>query len=127
MVEEGGFLYDSDAYNDELPYWVQVEGKPHLVVPYTLTNNDTMFARGNIATADQFFEFCKDAFDLLYSEGSVQPKMMSVGLHTRVIGHPGRAAGLARFLDYVGSFDDVWICKRLEIARHWHATHPPAA
>ena len=127
VVEEGGFLYDSDAYNDELPYWVQVEGKPHLVVPYTLTNNDTMFARGSIATADQFFEFCKDAFDLLYAEGSVQPKMMSVGLHTRVIGHPGRAAGLARFLDYVGSFDDVWICKRLEIARHWHATHPPAA
>ena len=126
VVEEGGFVYDSDAYNDELPYWVQVEGKPHLVVPYTLTNNDTMFSRGGTATAGQFFEFCKDAFDMLYAEGSVQPKMMSVGLHTRVIGHPGRAAGLARFLDYVGSFDDVWICKRLEIARHWHANHPPA-
>ena len=126
VVEEGGFLYDSDAYNDELPYWVQVEGKPHLVVPYTLTNNDTMFSRGGTATAGQFFEFCKDAFDMLYAEGSVQPKMMSVGLHTRVIGHPGRAVGLARFLDYVGSFDDVWICKRLEIARHWHANHPPA-
>ena len=127
VVEEGGFVYDSDAYNDELPYWVQVEGKPHLVVPYTLTNNDTMFSRGGTATGGQFFEFCKDAFDMLYAEGSVQPKMMSVGLHTRVIGHPGRAAGLARFLDHVGSFDDVWICKRLDIARHWHANHPPAA
>ena len=126
VVEEGGFVYDSDAYNDELPYWVQVEGKPHLVVPYTLTNNDTMFSRGGTATGGQFFEFCKDAFDMLYAEGSVQPKMMSVGLHTRVIGHPGRAAGLARFLDHVGSFDDVWICKRLDIARHWHANHPPA-
>ena len=126
VVEEGGFVYDSDAYNDELPYWVQVEGKPHLVVPYTLTNNDTMFSRGGAATAGQFFEFCKDAFDMLHAESRVQPKMMSVGLHTRVIGHPGRAAGLARFLDYVGSFDDVWICKRLEIARHWHANHPPA-
>ena len=127
VVEEGGFLYDSDAYNDELPYWVQVEGKPHLVVPYTLTNNDTMFSRGGTATGGQFFEFCKDAFDLLRAEGREEPKMMSVGLHTRVIGHPGRAAGLARLLDYVGSFDDVWICKRLEIARHWHANHPPAA
>ena len=127
VVEEGGFLYDSDAYNDELPYWVQVDGKPHLVVPYTLTNNDTMFSRGGVSTAGQFFEFCKDAFDLLRAEGREQPKMMSVGLHTRVIGHPGRAAGLARLLDYVGSFDDVWICKRLEIARHWHANHPPAA
>ena len=126
VVEEGGFLYDSDAYNDELPYWVQVEGKPHLVVPYTLTNNDTMFSRGGAATAGQFFEFCKDAFDMLHAESRVQPKMMSVGLHTRVIGHPGRAVGLARFLDHVGSFDDVWICKRLEIARHWHANHPPA-
>ena len=127
VVEEGGFLYDSDAYNDELPYWVRVEGKPHLVVPYTLTNNDTMFSRGGVATGGQFFEFCKDAFDMLHAEGDVEPKMMSVGLHTRVIGHPGRAAGLARLLDYVAGFDDVWICKRLEIARHWHDTHPPPA
>ena len=108
VIEEGGFLYDSDAYNDELPYWVQIDGKPHLVVPYTLTNNDTMFSRGGVATAGQFFEFCKDAFDMLHEEGREQPKMMSVGLHTRVIGHPGRAAGLARFLDYVSRFDDVW-------------------
>jgi allantoinase len=127
VAEEGGFLYDSDAYNDELPYWVQVAGKPHLVVPYTLTNNDTKFARGSIATASQFFEFCKDAFDLLYAEGMAQPKMMSVGLHMRLIGHPGRAASLARLLDYVSGFDDVWICHRLDIARHWHATHPPAS
>ena len=125
VVEEGGFLYDSDAYNDELPYWVNVEGQQHLVVPYSLTNNDGRFARGNIATAGQFFEFCKDAIDLLRAEGASEPKMMSVGLHMRLIGHPGRAAGLARLLDYAADCDDVWICQRLDIARHWHAIHPP--
>jgi allantoinase len=126
VVEHGGFLYDSDTYNDELPYWVNVGGQPHLVVPYSLTNNDGKFARGSIATGGQFFEFCKDAFDLLRAEGASEPKMMSVGLHMRLIGHPGRAAGLARLLDYVAGFEDVWICSRLDIARHWHATHPPA-
>lgn len=125
LVEEGGFLYDSDTYNDELPYWVEVAGKPHLVVPYSLTNNDTKFARGSIATAGQFFEFCKDALDMLRAEGAETPKMMSVGLHMRLIGHSGRAAGLARLLDYVAGLDDVWVTKRLEIARHWQATHPP--
>jgi len=124
LVEEGGFLYDSDAYNDELPYWVEVAGRPHLVVPYSLTTNDTKFARGSVATAGQFFEFCRDAVDLLRAEGGESPKMMSVGLHLRLIGHPGRAAGLARLLDYVSGFDDVWICRRLDIARHWMARHP---
>lgn len=126
LVEEGGFLYDSDAYNDELPYWLTVGEKPHLVVPYSLTNNDSKFGRGVFATGDDFFHFVKDAFDLLYAEGAHQPKMMSVGLHMRLIGHPARAAGLARLLDYVAGFDDVWICRRLDIAHHWRAVHPVA-
>ena len=124
LVEEGGFLYDSDSYNDELPYWVEVGGRAHLVVPYTLTNNDTKFGRGVFATSDDFFAFCSDAFDLLYREGETAPKMMSVGLHLRQIGHPARAAGLERFLDHVRRHPDVWICRREEIARHWTATHP---
>jgi allantoinase len=123
LVEEGGFLYDSDAYADELPYWCRVDGKPHLIVPYSLTNNDTKFPRGGFATADDYFTFMKDAFDLLYEEGADQPKMMSVGLHPRIIGHPARAAGLIRFLDYVAARPEVWICRRLDIARHWHAHH----
>ena len=126
LVEEGGFVYDSDAYNDELPYWLTVEGKPHLVVPYSLTNNDSKFGRGWFATGDDFFNFNKDAFDMLYEEGASQPKMMSVGLHQRLIGHPARAMGLRRFLDHVKQFDDVWVCDRLEIARHWMKVHPYA-
>lgn len=125
LVEEGGFLYDSDAYNDELPYWVTVSGRSHLVVPYTLTNNDTKFASGIFSTASDFFTFCKDAFDQLYLEGATSPKMMSVGLHLRQIGHPARAVGLARFLDYVKEFPDVWLCRREDIARHWATFHPP--
>jgi peptidoglycan/xylan/chitin deacetylase (PgdA/CDA1 family) len=101
VVEEGGFLYDSDAYSDELPYWCRVDGRPHLVVPYSLTNNDAKLARGQLGTADDYVRFVTDAFDLLYEEGATQPKMMSVGLHTRTIGHPARAAGLARLLDHV--------------------------
>ncbi len=124
LVEEGGFLYDSDAYNDELPYWIDVGGRAHLVVPYTLTNNDTKFGRGIFATSDDFFSFCRDAFDLLYREGQSAPKMMSVGLHLRQIGHPARAAGLERFLDHVRRHSGVWICRREQIARHWIATHP---
>ena len=124
LVEEGGFLYDSDAYNDELPYWVEVGERSHLVVPYTLTNNDTKFGRGIFATADDFFAFCRDAFDMLYREGKTAPKMMSVGLHLRQIGHPARAAGLERFLDHVQKHKGVWVCRREEIARHWIATHP---
>ena len=94
MVEEGGFLYDSDAYDDELPYWVKVDEQPHLVVPYSLTHNDAKFGIGGFATSDDFFQFCKDGFDVLYREGRTRPKMMSVGLHMRLIGHPARAAGL---------------------------------
>jgi allantoinase len=127
VVEEGGFLYDSDAYNDELPYWTKVSGKDHLIIPYSLTNNDTKFSRGSIATSEDFFQFCKDAFDMLYDEGATHPKMMSVGLHMRLIGHPARAVGLARFLDYVKAFPDVWVCRRADIAKHWHEHHPPSA
>ena len=124
LVEEGGFLYDSDAYNDELPYWLTVSGKPHLVVPYSLTNNDSKFGRGWFATGDDFFHFLRDAFDLLYEEGAIQPRMMSVGLHMRLTGHPARAMGLRRFLDHVRRFEDVWICSRIDIARHWMKVHP---
>ena len=98
---------------------------PHLVVPYTLVNNDARFIRGALATADDFFAFLKDALDLLYREGAETPKMMSVGLHMRLTGHPGRAVALERFLEYAQSLAGVWICRRLDIARHWHA-HPPA-
>jgi allantoinase len=123
VVEEGGFLYDSDAYNDELPYWRTVSGKPHLVVPYSLTNNDgKMMAQAG--TGEQWFSFVRDAFDMLYAEGRTQPKMMSVGLHMRLIGHPARAAGLQRFLDHVMKHDGLWITRRVDIARHWIATHP---
>ena len=127
LVEEGGFLYDSDSYSDELPYWVRVGDKQHLVVPYTMTNNDSKYMRNAMTTSDQFFTLCRDAFDLLYAEGKTQPKMMSVGLHMRITGHPARAAGLARFLDHVIRQEDVWVCRRLDIARHWHEHHPPPA
>jgi len=128
IEEEGGFLYDSDAYNDELPYWLRraPEARPHLVVPYGLAINDAKFMRGSLATAQQFFEFLRDSFDLLLREGAEAPRMMSVGLHMRVAGHPGRAAGLERFLDHVRRHDDVWICGRADIARHWHQHHPCA-
>ncbi|TCR94947.1 allantoinase PuuE [Rhizobium sp. BK418] len=125
LVEHGGFSYDSDAYNDELPYWVRVGDQHHLVVPYSLTNNDAKFMRGAMATAEQFFQFLRDAFDFLYAEGKQTPKMMSVGLHLRIAGHPGRAAGLQRFLDHVSRHDGVWVCRRGDIARHWHQHHQP--
>lgn len=122
--EEGGFLYDSDAYDDELPYWVSDADGPHLVVPYSLTHNDGKFNRGGIATGAEFFEYLKEAFDMLYHEGKTTPKMMSVGMHMRLVGHPGRASGVAKFLDYVQSHEDVWVTRRVDIARHWHETHP---
>ena len=125
VVEEGGFLYDSDYYGDELPLWKTVNGKPHLVIPYSLTHNDGKYA-GWVGTSNQWFEFIKDGFDMLYAEGAKHPKMMSVGLHMRLIGHPARAAGLERFLDYVMSKPDVWITRRIDIARHWIKHHPPA-
>ena len=124
LVEEGGFLYDSDAYNDELPYWQTVNGKPHLVLPYSLTTNDSKFGRGWFSTGEDFFQFTKDAFDMLYEEGAYAPKMMSIGLHQRLIGHPARAMGLKRLLDYIEGFEDIWICNRLDIAKHWIKTHP---
>ena len=124
LVEEGGFIYDSDSYDDELPYWQTVQGQPHLIVPYSQSTNDVKMGRGVLATADDFFQFCRDGFDMLYHEGRTQPKMMSVGLHMRIIGHPSRAAGLERLLDYVARHRDVWIARRVDIAEHWRATHP---
>jgi allantoinase len=123
VAEEGGFLYDSDSYADELPFWQTVEGKPHLVVPYSLTNNDGKYV-GWVGTSNEWFEFVRDAFDTLYAEGATQPKMMSVGLHMRLIGHPSRSAGLARLLDHIMKHEGVWITRRLDIAQHWRATHP---
>ncbi len=126
VVEEGGFLYDSDAYNDDLPYWVKVSGKDHLVVPYTLDVNDMKFAVApGFSSPSGYFEYMRDAFDVLYREGKTHPKMMSIGLHARLAGRPGRTAALERFLDHVALHEDVWICRRVDIARHWIENHPP--
>ncbi|MGH8617990.1 MAG: allantoinase PuuE [Burkholderiales bacterium] len=126
VVEHGGFLYDADAYGDELPYWTQVAGKPHLVIPYTLDANDMRFATPQgFNTGEQFYTYLKDTFDVLYAEGETAPKMMSVGLHCRIAGRPGRFGALQRFLDYAQQHEKVWICRRADIARHWHAVHPP--
>lgn len=126
LIEEGGFVYDSDAYDDELPYWTRGHGRPHLVVPYSLSTNDVKFGRGSFGTADDFFTYCRDAFDLLYDEGRAQPKMLSIGLHNRIIGHPGRAVGLQRLLDHMSRQAGVWITRRIDIARHWVSMHPQA-
>ncbi len=124
VIEEGGFIYDSDSYADDLPYWTQVQGQSHLIVPYTLDANDMRFATAQgFNSGDQFFTYLRDTFDTLYAEGETAPKMMSVGLHCRLAGRPGRAAALARFLDYVGSKDDVWLARRIDVARHWHTHH----
>lgn len=123
LIEEGGFLYDSDAYNDDLPYWTSVGDTPHLILPYTLVNNDFK-TPDSIVTSEHWFTFVRDAVDLLYREGERTPKMMSIGLHQRLIGHPARAVGLERLLDYVSQFDDIWVTRRVDIARHWIATHP---
>ncbi|RYC33033.1 allantoinase PuuE [Lichenibacterium minor] len=125
--EEGGFLYLSDAYADELPYWIEGAPGPQLVVPYTLDANDMRFATPQgFNSGDQFFAYLKDSFDTLYAEGATAPRMMSVGLHCRLVGRPGRAAALGRFLDYVRAHDRVWLARRVDIARHWIRTHPPA-
>ncbi len=125
VVEEGGFLYDADSYSDELPYWDRDWGRPHLVVPYTLDANDMRYASPQgFNSGEQFFTYLKDAFDVLYREGERCPRMLSVGLHCRISGRPGRAAALARFLDYVQSHPDVWVTRRIDIARHWNAIHP---
>ena len=123
VVEEGGFLYDSDYYGDELPFWKTVNGKAHLIVPYSLTNNDGKYV-GWTGTSDEWFSFVRDAFDMLYKEGAEHPKMMSVGFHMRLIGHPARAVGLERLLDYMLAKTGVWITRRIDIARHWIAMHP---
>ncbi len=128
VVEHGGFLYDSDSYADDLPYWTHEFGEPHLIVPYTLDTNDMRFATNNgFNSGDQFFAFLRDAFDVLYAEGASQPRMLSVGLHCRLVGRPSRMASLLRFLDHVQRHDDVWICRRVDIARHWHEHHRPGA
>jgi putative urate catabolism protein len=133
IVEHGGFVYDADSYADDLPYWTRVETsrgtESHLVVPYTLDTNDMRFATAQgFNSGTQFFDYLKDAFDTLYREGDPQgldrPKMLSIGLHSRIVGRPARLASLERFLDYVQSHDKVWICRRIDIARHWIATHP---
>jgi putative urate catabolism protein len=129
VVEHGGFLYDSDSYADDLPYWSLAHGAPHLVVPYTLDANDMRFATAQgFNTGTQFFEYLRASFDALYQEGDPQgldrPKMLSIGLHCRLIGRPGRIGALEQFLDYLQTHNKVWICRRIEIARHWIETHP---
>jgi putative urate catabolism protein len=127
IVEEGGFLYDSDAYNDDLPFWNYDYGRPHLVIPYTLDTNDMRFASpAGFPDGSSFVTYLKDAFDLLYREGESAPKMLTVGLHCRLTGRPGRAAALERFLDHVMRHEHVWICRRDAIARHWYNKHPAA-
>ncbi|WP_180898510.1 allantoinase PuuE [Martelella soudanensis] len=128
VMEEGGFLYSSDSYADDLPYWVRdPEGRPFLRIPYTLDNNDMRFATPQgFNSGEQFFTYLRDAFETLYDEGrDGAPKMMSIGLHCRLVGKPGRLAGLKRFLDYVQNHDKVWIARRIEIARHWYENHLP--
>ncbi len=125
-VETGDLLYDADSYADDLPYWVHDFGKPHLVVPYTLDANDMRFATNQgFNCGDQFYTYLKDSFDVLYEEGETTPKMLSIGLHCRLVGRPGRLAALARFLEYVRQHKDVWVCRRVDIARHWHEHHYP--
>ncbi|MCM3659788.1 allantoinase PuuE [Georgenia satyanarayanai] len=126
IVEAGGFRYDSDSFADDLPYWETVEGHQHLVVPYTLDNNDGRYVNGYGFQSESFSAYLKQAFDLLYAEGGDQPKMMSIGLHNRLSGRPGRAADLLRFLDHVAQHDGVWLTRRIDIAEHWHAHHQPA-
>jgi allantoinase len=133
VVEHGGFLYDADYYGDDLPFWTVVETSrgtrvPHLVVPYTLDANDMRFATPQgFNTADHFYTYLRDSFDVLYAEGEERPKMMSVGMHCRLLGRPGRFKGLQRFLDHVQKHDKVWICRRKDIARHWLEQHPFAS
>ncbi|MCH9827151.1 MAG: allantoinase PuuE [Gammaproteobacteria bacterium] len=133
VVEHGGFVYDADSYADDLPYWTRVDTKqgvkPHLVVPYTLDTNDMRFASPQgFATGTQFFEHLRDAFDVLYAEGDPNglnaPKMLSIGLHNRIIGRPARMAALARFVDHLQAHEDVWVCRRIDIAHHWIERFP---
>jgi Predicted xylanase/chitin deacetylase len=125
VFEDGKFLYDSDSYSDDLPYWEYKKNKKQLIIPYTLDNNDMRFATNQgFNSGDQFYTYLKDSFDTLYEEGKTNPKMMSVGLHCRLIGRPGRIRSLKKFLDYALKFNDVWICKRIDIAKHWIKNYP---
>jgi len=134
VVEQGGWAYDSDHYGDDLPFWLQVQKSdgslaPHLVVPYSLDTNDMRFVQAQgFNTGDHFFTYLRDAFDALYAEGDPdgldRPKMMSIGMHARLLGKPGRIGALQRFLDHIGSHREVWVCRRIDIARHWKSTHP---
>jgi len=121
VVEEGGFLYDADDYNDDLPFWTEVDGKQHLVVPYTLDTNDMRFATPQgFNSGDQFFAYLRDSFDVLYEESFITPRMMSVGLHCRLAGRPGRIRSLENFINHARAHSGVWFCRRIDIARHWH-------
>ena len=127
VAENPDFLYSSDTYADDLPYWDTRQSRPLLMIPYTFDNNDQRFlTTQGFNSGEQFFTYLKDGFDLLYAEGAECPRMMSVGLHCRVVGRPGRAQALARFMDYVQSHEGVWLCRREEIARHWRAHFPHA-
>jgi len=130
LVEHGGFDYDADYYGDDLPFWTQLNlsdgsTRPHLIVPYTLDCNDMRFATAQgFNTAEHFFHYLRDSFDVLYAEGATWPRMMSVGMHCRLLGRPGRMRALQRFLDHVAQHEQVWICRRIDIARHWRERHP---
>ena len=124
VAEEGGFTYNSDTYADDLPYWDRSFAEPQLMVPYTLDANDMRFATPQgFNSGQQFFDYLKDTFDVLYAEGERKPRMMSVGLHCRLAGRPGRAAALQKFLDYIGTHDKVWVARRIDIANHWRENH----
>jgi putative urate catabolism protein len=128
VLDDGGFLYSSDSYADDLPYWVRGAKGPHLIIPYSLDANDMRFINPQgFENAESFFSYLRDTFDLLYAEGATAPKMMSIGLHCRLAGRPGRAAGLVRFIEHIKKFDRVWTPTRLAIARHWHSEHATLA
>ena len=125
VVEAGGFLYDADHYGDELPFW-HPDHTDHLVIPYTLDANDMRFATPQgFHTAEQFYTYLRDTFDYLYAEGETKPKMMSIGLHCRIAGKPGRAIAVRRFIEHILAHEHVWVCRRIDIARHWHEHHKP--
>ena len=128
VLEDGGFLYSSDSHADDLPYWINGPREPHLIIPYSLDANDMRFVNAQgFGGGNQFFEYLRDTFDLLYEEGGRAPKMMSVGLHSRLVGRPGRAAALRRFLDHIANHERVWVARRIDIAQHWHREHKKLA
>ena len=125
IAEEGGFIYNSDVYNDDLPYWEYYGDKALLLIPYTLDNNDMKFCTAQgFNTGNDFFEYLKSSFNVLYEEGQTSPKMMSIGLHCRIIGRPGRFESLVKFVNYISNFKDIWVTRRIDIAKHWEKKHP---